>query len=128
MKRNDKSKKKYVIVSQKMYPSQINELAMCCFFIKDQKNLDDLLSFIVNNGGRVVAAVASTGVSKNAVIDFFDGYNSNGFTVFAMCQQEVADIFLLNICRELELYKRGRGKAFIIDILGYMGAKGPFVE
>lgn len=100
---------------------------MCCFFIKQNK-LDDLLSFIVNNGGRVVSAVASTGVSKNAVIDFFDGYNPNGFFVLAMCQKEIADIFMLNICRELEFTKHGNGKAFIVDVLGYMGAKGPFVE
>ncbi len=127
MRKNDKTKKKYVIVSQKMYPSQINELSICCFFIKSQK-LDDLLSFIVNNGGRVVSAVASTGVSKNAVVDFFDGYNTNGFFVIAMCQKEIADIFMRNVCRELEFNKKGNGKAFMLDVLGYMGAKGPFVE
>ena len=127
MRKKDKSKKKYVIVSQKLHPSQINELSMCCFFVKSYK-LDDLLSFIVNNGGRVVSAVASTGVSKNAIVDFFDGYNPNGFFVFAMCQKEIVDIFMRNICKELEFNKKGNGKAFVIDILGYMGAKGPFVE
>lgn len=127
MWKKDKSKKKYVIVSQKLHPSQINELSMCCFFVKAPK-LDDLLKFIVNNGGRVVSAVSSTGVSKNAIVDFFDGYNPNGFFVLAMCQKEIADIFMRNICKELEFNKRGNGKAFMIDILGYMGAKGPFVE
>lgn len=127
MKKQDKSKKKYVIVSQKLYPQQISELSMCCFFVKE-KQLDNLLEFIVNNGGRVVAAISSTAVSKNAIIDFFDGYNTNSFVVFAMCQKEIVDIFMLNICRELNVSKKGNGKAFIIDILGYMGAKGPFVE
>ncbi len=122
-----KNKKKYVIVSQKLYPQQINELSMCCFFVKP-KQLDDMLEFIVNNGGRVVAACPSTAVSKNALIDFFDGYNPNQFVVFAMCQKEIAEIFLLNICRKLRIPEKGGGKAFIIDVLGYMGAKGPFVE
>ena len=55
MMKKKKNDKKYVIVSQKLYPSQINELSICCFVVKSQ-NLDDILSFIVNNGGRVVSA------------------------------------------------------------------------
>ena len=101
---------------------------MCCFFIKDQKNLDDLLSFIVNNGGRVVAAVASTGVSKKCGNRFFLMAITQMVLLFCNVPARSCRYILLNICRELELYKRGRGKAFIIDILGYMGAKGPFVE
>ena len=127
MWKKDKSKKKYVIVPGKLHPSQINELTMCCFFVKSNK-LNDLLMFIVNNGGRVISAITSTGVSKNAIIDFFDGYTPNGFFVLSMCQKEIADIFMRNICKELEFNKMGNGKAFMIDILGYMGAKGPFVE
>lgn len=48
----DKSKKKFVIVSKKLYPSQINELSVCCFIVKSDE-LDDLLEFATNNGGRV---------------------------------------------------------------------------
>jgi len=122
----DKNKKKYVIVSQKLHPSQINELAMCCFVIKSHK-LDDLLSFIVNNGGRVVSAVKANGVSRNTFIESFNGYLDCYF-VMAMCQQEITEVFMRNICIEFELDKKGNGKAFVIDVLGYMGAKGPFVE
>ena len=45
-----------------------------------------------------------------------------------MCQKEITDIFMLNIVKEFNLNKKGYGKSFVIDILGYMGAKGPFVE
>lgn len=122
----NKNKKKYVIVSQKLYPSQINELSMCCFVIKDNK-LDDILSFIVNNGGRVISAVQADGVSRNTLFESFNGY-VDSYMVLAMCQREITEVFMRNICKAFELEKKGNGKAFVIDILGYMGAKGPFVE
>ena len=121
-----KNKKKYVIVSQKLYPSQINELSMCCFVVKASK-LDDMLSFIVNNGGRVVSAVQADGVSRNTLIESFNGYIES-YMVLAVCQKEITEVFMRNICMAFELDKKGNGKAFVIDILGYMGAKGPFVE
>ena len=122
-----KNKKKMVIVSQKLYPNQINELAMCCFVIKKDK-LDELHEFVVNNGGRIISAIPSKGVSRASVLEVFNGETYETYMVMAMCQKEVADIFMLNVCREFKFNKKGRGKAFMIDILGYMGAKGPFVE
>ena len=127
MMNKKKNDKKYVIVSQKLYPSQINELSICCFVIKSQ-NLDDILSFIVNNGGRVVSAVLCSGVSRNLLINSISGYSNDSYFVVAICQKEITDIFMLNICREFDFNKKGRGKAFVLDVLGYMGAKGPFVE
>ncbi|MBQ4541236.1 MAG: hypothetical protein IJA23_00110 [Clostridia bacterium] len=127
MMKKKKNDKKYVIVSQKLYPSQINELSICCFVVKSQ-NLDDILSFIVNNGGRVVSAVLCSGVSRNILINSISGYSNDSYFVVAICQKEITDIFMLNICREFDFNKKGRGKAFVLDVLGYMGAKGPFVE
>lgn len=125
MKNN--SKKKLVIVSQRLYPVQINELAMCCFIIKKDK-LDDLHKFVVNNGGRVISAISSKGVSRASYFEVLNGETYETYTVLCMCQKEIADIFMLNVCREFKISDRGQGKAFMIDILGYMGAKGPFVE
>lgn len=121
----DKKKKK-VIVSQRLHPTQISELSICCF-VAGNSILDDMLSFIVNNGGRVVAAVPGSGISRNSFLESFQGY-SDAYLVIAMCQKEIADIFMLNISKEFNLHKRGKGKAFVLDVLGYMGAKGPFVE
>lgn len=120
-------KKKQVIVSQKIYPNQITELALCCFIIKKDK-LDQLNKFVVNNGGRVISAVVSRGISRASIFDSLSGECYETYTVLCICQQEIADIFMLNVCREFKLNKKGNGKAFVIDILGYMGAKGPFVE
>ena len=123
----NKSKKKMVIVSQRLYPAQINELSLCCFIIKRDK-LDDLHQFIVNNGGRVVSAIASKGVSRATYFDVLNGEEYETYTVLCICQKEIADILILNVCRQFKFNKRGNGKAFIVDVLGYMGAKGPFVE
>ncbi len=122
-----KDKKKRVIVSQKLYPNQINELALCCFIIKKDK-LDDLHEFVVNNGGRVISAIAGKGLSRNSIFDVFLSDSTEVYMVLCVCQQEIADIFMLNAAREFEFNKKGRGKAFLIDVLGYMGAKGVFVE
>ena len=35
--------------------------------------LDDLLEFIVNNGGRVISAVSCAGVSRNEIVDVING-------------------------------------------------------
>lgn len=123
----DKKNKKYVIVSQKLYPSQISELSMCCFIVKNDK-LDDLLSFIVNNGGRVVSATMCSGISRSILLNSINGNSNDSHFVLAMCQKEITDIFMINICREFNINSKGNGKAFVLDILGYMGAKGPFVE
>ncbi len=119
--------KKYVIVSQRLHPTQINELSLCCIIIKQEK-LDDMLSFVVNNGGRIVSAVQASGVSRSLLANAFNGFVIDSYCIFAICQKEITDILMTNIVREFELNKKGNGKAFVIDILGYMGAKGPFVE
>lgn len=119
--------KKYVIVSQRLHPTQINELSLCCIVIKQEK-LDDMLSFVVNNGGRIVSAVQASGVSRSMLANAFNGFVIDSYCIFAICQKEITDILMTNIAREFELNKKGNGKAFVIDILGYMGAKGPFVE
>jgi len=123
----DKNKKKYVIVSQRLYPSQINEISVCCFVIPSNK-LDELLSFIVNNGGRVISAVQACGISRYSLLDSITGFAYDHHCVLAMCQKEITDIFMRNICKEFEFNEKGKGKAFAMDVLGYMGAKGPFVE
>ncbi len=127
VKEKDKNKKKRVIVSTRLYPTQINELSMCCFVIRNEK-LDDMLSFIVNNGGRVVSAIPSCGISKKMYIDSFGGYKYDWYFVMAMCQKEITDVFMSEVAKEFEFNKSGKGFCFVFDILGYMGAKGPFVE
>ncbi len=119
--------KKYVIVSQRLHPTQINELSLCCIVISQEK-LDDMLSFVVNNGGRIVSAVQASGVSRSMFANALNGFVIDSYCIFAICQKEITDILMTNIAREFELNKKGNGKAFVIDILGYMGAKGPFVE
>ena len=123
----NKKSKKYVIVSQRLHPTQINELSMCCIVISEQK-LDDVLSFIVNNGGRVVSAVQCRGVSRHSFAESLLGQSYDQYCVFAVCQKEITDIFMFNVCKNFNFHEKGNGKAFVLDILGYMGAKGPFVE
>lgn len=123
----DKNSRKYVIVPQRFHPSQIGDMSMFCITIKKNK-LDDLFGFIVNNGGRVVSAIPCAGVSRSSIYNVLDGYKKDFYLVVSMCQVEITETLMMSICREFEINKNGNGKAFVIDILGYMGAKGPFVE
>lgn len=122
-----KKSKKYVIVPQRLHPNQIGELSMFCVMIKDN-SLDNLFEFIVDNGGRVVSAIPCAGVSRNPIERLVDGYKKDYYFVMSVCQKEIVDVLMTSLCRHFELNKKGNGKAFVIDILGYMGAKGPFVE
>lgn len=122
-----KKQRKYVIVPQQFHPTQIGELSMFCVILKENK-LDDLFEFIVNNGGRVLAAVPCLGVSQKPFDNLVEGYKKDFYFVLSTCQVEIVDVLMLSLCREFEIKKRGNGRAFVLDILGYMGAKGPFVE
>ncbi len=125
--KTNKNKKKYVIVSQKLYPSQINELSMCCFIVKKEV-YKEITKFIVDNGGRVISSTPCSGIGRSELLQTIDGFVQNFYFIVSMCQKEITDIFMLNIVKEFNLNKKGNGKSFVIDILGYMGAKGPFVE
>lgn len=122
-----KKSKKCVIVPQKLHPTQIGDMSMFCVAIKEPK-LDELFEFIVNNGGRVISAIPCHGVSKNSFENLVDGFVNNEYLVISMCQKEIIDVLMISLCREFKFNRKGNGKAFVIDILGYMGAKGPFVE
>lgn len=122
-----KKSKKYVIVPQRFHPNQIGELSMFCVIIREDR-LDELFEFIVNNGGRVISAIPCEGSSHKTLDNLFDGFVKNYYLVVSTCQVEIVDVLMLNLCREFEINKVGNGKAFVIDVLGYMGAKGPFVE
>lgn len=122
-----KKSKKYVIVPQRFHPNQIGELSMFCVIIREDR-LDELFEFIVNNGGRVISAIPCEGSSHKTLDNLFDGFSRNYYLVISTCQIEIVDVLMLNLCREFEINKVGNGKAFVIDVLGYMGAKGPFVE
>lgn len=122
-----KKSKKYVIVPQRFHPTQIGELSMFCVIIREDK-LDDLFEFIVDNGGRVISAIPCEGSSHRTLDNLFDGFSKNFYLVVSTCQVEIVDVLMLNLCREFEINKVGNGKAFVVDVLGYMGAKGPFVE
>ena len=123
----NKKSKKYVIVPQRFHPNQIGELSMFCVSIKENK-LDELFEFIVNNGGRVVSAIPCAGVSHNSIDMLVDGYKKEFYFVQSVCQKEIVDVLMMSLCREFKFNEKGNGKAFVIDVLGYMGAKGPFVE
>ena len=123
----NKKDKKYISIPQKFEPSQINELSMICVIV-NKNQTDELFEYIVDNGGRVVSVHQSHGVSRGFFGTLMSQYSMDKNVVFAVCQSEITDVFMANMCKTFELYKDGNGKAFVIDILGYMGAKGMFVE
>ena len=83
----------------------------------------------MNNGGRIIAAAESHGVSRKlSIFDMLNGDIKETYTTFCICQSELADILMMNVCKEFDFNEKGKGMAFKMDILGYMGAKGPFVE
>ncbi len=119
--------KKFVIVPNKLTPNQINNLSMCVFIVQKDKH-DELAEFILNNGGRVVSSILASGAEKHAILDSLSGFAFDHFVVMAICPEEIVETFMYNICKVFEFNKKKKGLAFMIDIDGYMGAKGPFVE
>lgn len=119
-----KEKKVY---SRKLKLSEINELKMLVIIVpreKEQKASD----YVSKRGAIVLSKNRAKGVSR---ANIFSGIGANDVPVsvlFVAVRSEDAPKLILELADDFRLDIPGNGKAFLIDILGYMGAKAPFIE
>ncbi|MBQ7453401.1 MAG: hypothetical protein IJS68_03995 [Clostridia bacterium] len=111
---------------KKFLLKNVNDLNMCVFIVKRHLEMgvrEDVLAL----GGRVLSAIPAKGVSHSSMFEVVSGNNDPCIVVFATARSEDTEEIIGEISKKYELYKKGNGKAFSIDISGYLGAKALFI-
>lgn len=126
------TKKKASFKLKKVYArkpklSEINMLNILVVVVPREKEVK-ASNYIVERGGVILSKNRAKGVSRSSI---FSGIGANETPVsclFAMARSEDAPELIVNLSNDFRLDIPGNGKAFLIDVLGYMGAKAPFIE
>lgn len=77
-------------------------------------------------GGRVLSVHRATGISGRSIVAFNEEVPQ--FVIFATARSEDAQNILLAIATEFNFQLSQTGKAWLVDVEGYMGAKGVLSE
>ena len=125
--KNLKSVKKSQKYTRKPKLSEINELSIyVCILPRENEKL--AVDIIKDNKGIILSRHKGKGVSRSGILSGIGAYSSNISCIFSMARdEEVLDIVdAMN--KSFDFDTPGNGKAFIIDVMGYMGAKAPFLN
>ena len=112
---------------RKIKLNEINYLDIVCVIVPRDKN-DKVIQYIECKGGVVIFRSRAKGVSR---ANLFSGLGINDVPVsviFSMARREESVKLITGLSEKFRLDIPGNGKAFMIDVLGYMGAKAPFIE
>ena len=106
--------------------ASINNLDMCVFITKRNRE-KELRSKIEALNGRILSLVPASGISHSSMFEAISAIGEPCVVAFCVARSEDSKNLIYNISQELELYKPNNGKAFRIDITGYLGAKALFL-
>ena len=130
----EKTEKKYraSFTEKKVYArkpklSEINELNMMVVIVPRDKE-SKITEYIHLRGGIIMSKNRAKGVSRASL---FSGIGANHVPVtviFSALRSEDAPGIITKLSEDFRFDIPGNGKAFLIDVLGYMGAKAPFIE
>ena len=104
----------------------INDLDMCVFIVK-RKFEGDLRTLIEEYDGRILSVVPASGISHSSMFEAISSISEPCSVAFCTARSEDSKKLIYKVSEELELYKPNNGKAFKIDITGYLGAKALFL-
>ena len=121
IKKNQKVKRK------KFKVEQVSELKFLCFIVKESLE-QPIVTKLSELGARTFMIKHGEGISKNKSLETLGIQKTINAGIFATARQEDAYNILVAIFTEFNLDAQGNGLGFIIDVDGYMGAKGLFLE
>ena len=126
------TKRRSFIVKKKAYSrkpklNEINELSIFVVIIPRDME-DEAVDIIKENKGIILSRCKGKGISRAGVLSGIGAYSKNISCIFSMVREEEAIELADAVTDRFDLDVPGNGKAFIINSLGYMGAKAPFVS
>lgn len=108
--------------------NDISTLNLGIFIVKSEmeKDVGDKINGL---GGRVLSSVrAEGGFAVSRFLDIFSNIKSDHVVIFSAIRSEDAKNIIEAIGTEFNFDVAGNGKAFAVDVEGFMGAKGPFLK
>ena len=105
--------------------SDIDEVKMMVFIVSPEleKSVKESIGAL---GGRVLSVEKGTGIARNRSFVFGEEYES--YVIFAVARKQDADNINVAIAIEHNFDQPNTGLGFVIDVEGYMGAKGILIE
>ncbi|MEG1581709.1 MAG: hypothetical protein RR334_00930 [Clostridia bacterium] len=105
---------------------EIDELDLCIFIV-EKGYADNIMKRIKEQGAIVLICLQANGVSRSAVAEFFSSDNCDYELIVVQAKAESSVNIIESIATEFNFNAKGNGKAFLINIDGYMGNKALFL-
>lgn len=106
--------------------AEVNLLEICVFIVK--KDLEEpIKEEIEHQTGRILSVVPANGISHSSMFEVVKTVGEPCIVVFAVARQEDAKKLIEQVSLKFEIYKPGHGRAFAVDVDGYLGAKALFI-
>ncbi len=105
--------------------SDIDEIKMLVFIVNPslEKSVKESVGAL---GGRVLSVKKGTGIARNRSFVFGEEYET--YVIFAIARKQDADNINIAIAVEHNFDLPNTGLGFVIDVDGYLGAKGVLTE
>ena len=120
-------KKRVRDVQKKFSLDEIDELGFMVVISKPEFE-KQIISRISNFGGRVFFSKKAEGVSKYKKIEMLGIQPEQSVVIFATARKEDSTNILVALDSEFNFSSPGCGLGLVVDVEGYMGAKGLFVK
>lgn len=102
----------------------INEVKMMVFIVSPELE-ESVKTRIGSLGGRVLSVEKGKGIQRS---HFVLGEDYVTYVIFAVARKEDADNITLAVSIEHNFHLPNTGLGFVVDVDGYMGAKGILTE
>ena len=104
----------------------VDGLKMCVFIVKRSKE-DEIKKDLLALGGKVLSVCPGVGVSHSSMFEAVSRTGDPCVVIFAATRREDARNIIAQISLKNEIFLNGNGRAFDVDISGYLGAKALFL-
>lgn len=115
------------VYSRKPKLSEINMLDIIVVIVPRDKDLV-VCDFAVDRGAIVLSKSRGKGVSRSSIFSGVGANETPVTVIFLAARSEESASIITQISENFRLDIPGNGKSFMINALGYMGAKAPFIE
>lgn len=120
-------KKKSRNVHKRFSLDEIDELSFMVVITKPEFE-KQIINRIASFGGRAFFSKKAEGVSKDKKIEMLGIQPVENVVIFATARSEDATNILVALNTEFNFSSPGCGLGFIVDVEGFMGAKGLFLR
>ena len=107
--------------------SEVNDLSLIIWICKIKLE-QDLKIRLGEFGCRVLLSTTAKGVSRKPILEILGLVSQDVQIIFSIARKQDVDSIINSVASQFDFSKPGNGKAFAVDIDGYLGAKGLLVE